>query len=186
MLGEIAQVTMRKPMIRIATRLLLSALVLAWGIVPLAIRHGHEGGDKPSHRHHAVAHHGHDHDDHGHSTDEDSQPAGLDVSPAVLSSLVIHLHWRLFGVEFSVPVSEDEQPEDGSNAAKPAVVRLVDSVPNPVIDHNRLASSSLATSAQPGLDSPVVPTSSLTTAGPRPSRRLCDRVRDERSGVLLV
>ena len=168
------------------TNLLLSTLVLAWGIVPSAIRHGHEGGEDTNHRHEAVANHGRDHDDRGHSSDADSQPAGSEVSPAVLRSLVVHLHWSLFGVDFSVPVSEDDQPDDGSNAAEPAVVRLVDSVPTPAIENDRSPSNSLVTASQPGLDSAVVPTSSLTTPSLTQSAPLCDRARHERSGVLLV
>ena len=166
--------------------LLLSALVLAWGIVPPAVRHGHEGGEDTTHRHDVVAHQGHDRDDRGHSTDATSQPAGSEVSPAVLRSLVVHLHWSLWGVDFSVPVSEDDQQDDESNAAEPVLVRLVDSVPTPVAESNGSASIDPVTVWQLGLDSAVVPTSSLTTPRLAQSAPLCDRARHERSGVLLA
>ena len=177
---------MRKRFSGALTNLLLSALVLAWGIVPPAIRHGHEGGEDSSHRHDAVAYHGHDHDDRGYFADEAWRPAESEVSPAVLRGLVVHLHWSLLGVDCSVPVSEDDQPRDVSNAAEPVVVRLVDSVPTPVLENNGSSSSPSVAVSQPGLDSPVVQTVSLATPGLAQSAPLCDRARHERSGVLLV
>ena len=177
---------MRKRFSGVITNLLLSALVLAWGIVPSAIRHGHEGGEDSSHRHDAVADHGHDHDDRGYFAEESSQPAESGVSPAVLRGLVVHLHWSLWGVDYSVPVSEDDQPDDAKNAAEPVVVRLVDSVPMPVLENNGWSSRSSVAVSQAGLDLPVVQTVSLATPGLAQSAPLCDRARRERSGVLLV
>jgi hypothetical protein len=177
---------MQKRLGGIVANLLLSALVLAWGIVPPAIRHGHEGGEEANHSHEAVAHHEHDHDGHQHPGHEDSQPAGAVVSPGAFRGLVVHLHWSLFGVDFSVPVSQNEPPEDGSNNAEPALVRLVDSVPSPVLGNSSFAGDSSAAAAQAGLDSAVAPTSLLTTGKLTQSAPLCDRARHERSGVLLV
>jgi hypothetical protein len=171
---------------RTATNLFLSALVLAWGIVPPAVRHSHEGGEDTRHRHDAVADHGHDHGERGHTGDADSAPAGSDVSPAVLRALVVHLHWSVFGVDFSVPVPEDDQPNDGSNDAELAVVRLVDSVPTPAIDRNGPASIAPMTVAQLGLESAVVPNPPLASFHLTQPVPLCDRARHERSGVLLV
>jgi hypothetical protein len=177
---------MRKRFNGVITNLLLSALVLAWGIAPPAIRHGHEGGEDSSHRHDAVAYHGHDHDDRGYFADEASQPADSGVSPTVLRGLVVHLHWSLLGVDYSMPVSEDDQPGDVSNPADLVVVRLVDSVPTPVLGNNGSSSLCPVAVSQPGLNSPVVQTVSLAKPSLVPSAPLCDRARHERSGVLLV
>ena len=170
----------------VATNVLLSALVLAWGVAPSAIRHGHEGGEDTSHRHDAVAHHGHHDDARGHLTNEDSQAVEAELSSAVLRNLVVHLHWNLLGVDFSVPVSEDEQPSDGSSAEELVVVPLVDSVPNPVLDRGGGVNCDSVTVQQPGLDAAVDEPPSLTTAAPTQSAPLCDCARHERSGVLLV
>lgn len=177
---------MRKRLSRILANLLLSALVLAWGIVPPVVRHGHEGGEDTTHRHNAVAPQGHDCGNRGHSIDADSQPAGAEGSPAVLRSLVVHLHWSLWGVDFSVPVSQDDQPSDEGNATESVVVCLVDSVPTPVTENNSFASIDPVTIWQFGLASTVVQTSSLPLSSRTQSAPLCDRARRERSGVLLV
>lgn len=177
---------MRKRFGRTATNLLLSALVLAWGIVPPAVRHGHDGGDEPNHRHKAVAHHSHEHGDHDHPSDGASRSVESQVSPSALRGLVFHLHWSFFGVEFSVPMSEDDQSDDARHAAEPAIVRLVASVPAPVLHNSTFMGGFSATGAQPALDLPVGLTSSLTNPNLTRSAPLCDRARHERSGVLLV
>jgi hypothetical protein len=184
--SEVTEVSMRKRLSGTATNLLLSALVLAWGIVPPAVCHGHEGGEDTTHRHNTVAHQGHDCGNRVHSIDADSQPAGAEGSPVVLRSLVVHLHWSLWGVDFSVPVSEDDQPDNEGNAAEPVIVRLVDSVPTPVTENNGFTSIDPVTVWQFGLDSAVVQTSSLPLSSRTQSAPLCDRARHERSGVLLA
>jgi len=83
-------------------------------------------------------------------------------------------------------VSEDDQPDDAKNAAEPVVVRLVDSVPMPVLENNGWSNRSSVAVSQTGLDVPVVQTVSLATPGLAQSAPLCDRARRERSGVLLV
>ena len=168
----------------IATNLLLSALVLAWGVVPPAVRHSHEGGADVNHRHEVAAHHGHEH--HGHSHDEDWHPGGAKVSASVLRGLVVHLHWSFLGLDFSVPLSDDEQSKDGRQAATPAVVRLVDFAPAPTLDTGHSLSIAPVIVALSSLEAALVQAPSLAGFERRQSAPLCDRARRERSGVLLV
>jgi hypothetical protein len=176
---------MRKRFSGIASNLLLLAL-LAWAIVPPAIRHGHEGGEDSNHRHDAGTHHGQDNGECEPSSDQDSHVAGTDEAPVVLRSLFVHLHWRLFGIELSVPVSQDDQPDDGTDDAKPVVVRWDDSLPTPGRDNSDSTVNAPATASQLGLPGVVAAASSSRPPNLVPTAPLCDRARHERSGVLLV
>lgn len=177
---------MRKQLSRRNANLLLSALVLAWGIVPPAIRHGHhEGGDR-DHRHDAVARDCDDHGAHGHKTEEHAHDDALGVSPGAQDRFVVHLHWRLFGIDFSVPVPKNGQQDEENDDAEPSVVRLVDSVPTLTVEINGFAGAFPETVSQLGLDSPMVESSPSRPPSLVPSVPLCDRARHERSGVLLA
>jgi hypothetical protein len=161
-------------------------LVLAWGVAPPAIRHGHEGGEDAEHRHEHEAASQHGHHDGGHAGDEDLPTAGVVVSLTPLRSLVVHLHWNFLGVGFSVPVSQDDQPDGGDDHARPEMVRLVDSVPTPVVAGGDRVSNPLATAAQRRSDRPVFATLPTHRSQPAQTAPLCDRARHERSGVLVV
>jgi hypothetical protein len=178
--------------------LVLSVLVLAWGILPPGVRHAHVGGGDSTHRHDAgqtVAHHGpHDHDsvdghdaDHAHHSGDGNHQheTGLDVS--LSADCVVHLHWRLLGIEFSMPVSQEPADgEDDVDTGVPAIVRMSDElVPvaraGPSVDRVCL-SHTCTPSADVVRDlAPVSRPTNLDTSIP-----LCDSARLERSGVLLA
>lgn len=163
----------------------MSAALLTWGIAPPAIRHGHEGGGDRGHGHDAVVHHDpehghHDHDGGGHRHN-DADASSL----AVLSDFVVHLHWDLFGLDFSIPMPENgEHGDDGDG--EPAVVRFIDELPTmaPYIDS--FAGESLATPPDLGPDAVVVVCSPSHPPNRISSIPLCDTARFERSGVLLA
>jgi hypothetical protein len=166
--------------------LFLSALVLAWGLAPPGIRHGHEGGEDRSHRHNGGANDEDHNDGRVLLANGDSRQVGSERSPVVLCSLVVHLHWSLLGVDFSVPVSDGDRSDNGSSSGDPVVVRLVDSVPTPALERDRSVNCDSVTVQHSGLAADVDQASSLTPVGPTPSAPLCDRARHERSGVLLI
>jgi len=184
----------------LAANLLLTALVVAWGSVPPAIRHGHEGGDDTRHRHHghhandqnARGHqecdaHWHHHDDGAHRHfHERSDESSRDISSVMLAGPIVHLHWGWLGFHLSLPVSQHEPSDDGCNGAEPVVLRLIDVLPTPTVGDCGVASHAL---------SPAVPFGVIGFAAvpplPRspdllPAAPLCDRARRERSGVLRV
>jgi len=167
--------------------LLLSALLLAWGLVPPGFQHAHSGGSDFTHRHdngREVAHsgsHGHDSDDQHHE-----HAALPDVSLfADYADYALHLHWQLLGVEFSMPVSE--KPVDGNDegTAPPAFVRVMNEV-FPVgqagPSFGRVLLSAICTPSADVVRSlePVPRSPNFVTSIP-----LCDSARLERSGVLL-
>ena len=164
----------------------LSALMLVWGTVPPGVQHAHAGGSAANHRHdncHEVAQHGsHDHD----LDDEHHEHATLpDVSR--LAGYVLHLHWRLLGVEFSLPVPE--APVDGNGnegTVPPAVVRMM----NEIVPA-RQASPSFGRVLLTAICAPSTDVVSNLEPIPRPpnlvtSMPLCDSARLQRSGVLLA
>ena len=163
--------------------LLLSALVLAWEIVPLGIQHAHEGGSNATHRHdsgHEVAHHLHDSDDDHH------EHANLpDVSR--LGDSIVHLHWQFFGMAFSMPVPE--QPTDGGDdwgTIPLATVRTVNEIVQTTQAGPSFGRMLLAATCMPNANvlwnlEPIPRPPNLITSIP-----LCDSARLERSGVLLA
>ncbi len=165
--------------------LLLASLVLAWAIVPPTVRHGHEGGEDSGHRHDSVGQHVHDRDSRGHSEDGGLPPAGVESPPSIRGELVVHLHWCVLGLDFSLPLSERAPSWDERYVARPAIVSLGDGLPAPARD-NHGASLTLAAMLPTGLDSPVAPASATAAVDDCPSATLCDRARHERSGVLVV
>ena len=166
--------------------LLLSALVLAWGAIPPGVEHAHVGGSDANHQHDKcdeMAHHGL----HDHESDEDHHEHATVSDVSLLADNVLHLHWQLLGLEFSIPVPEE--PADGTEdegTAVPAVVRVMnENVPaaqaGPSFDRVFLAAI-----CAPSIDvvwslEPIPRPLDLVTSIP-----LCDSARLERSGVLLA
>ena len=187
-LGRLALSFCESPVNRLRTTLLnylLSSLVMAWGMLPPALVHAHEGGDQAGHRHAAPVgladEHSHDDGSHGcqHSHHED----GFQISPE-LGGIVAHAHWELFGVDFSWPVPDEGNHEGNSRSVEPVLVRLANE-PVPVTVTSVIHSGLIgATALQPALD--VVRSASAPTraANPVAALPLCDSARLERSGVL--
>ena len=179
-------VTMRYRFRRKTLSLLLSALVLSWGVVPPGVQHAHAGGDDATHRHgecHETAHHGsHDHDCDGEHREHRNVP---DVS--LLADFVLHLHCQFLGMEFSMPApGEPNNNDDGEGTVPAAVVRVMNE-------------KGLTTQAGPSFGRVLLPVTCTPNADvvrnsepePRPpnlvtSIPLCDSARLERSGVLLA
>ena len=166
--------------------LLLSALVLAWGIVPPGVLHTHAGGDDSTHRysnaHEVACHDSHDHD----SDDEHHDHATLpDVS--LLADSVVHLHWQFLGIEFSMPVPEQTAEGDDDRGTLPSALAPVMNEAVPAIQlGSSLGRVFLGAVCAPSTDvvrdlEPVPRPPNLVTSIP-----LCDSARFERSGVLLV
>lgn len=165
--------------------LLLSGLVAVWGIVLSGVQHTHVGGTDPTHRHdkcHEVVRH----DSHSHESDEGHHKYATDADLSLSADDVLHLHWQLLGVEFSMPVSDEPTDGDGEGSAVPVVVRVMNE-------------EGMTTQAGPSFGrvlaaAACVPNVDLVRGSesePRPpnlvtSIPLCDSARLERSGVLLA
>ena len=109
---------------------LLSLLVMAWGILPPALRHAHEDGDDPSHRHAAHAEISEPHDGHHHpQADDHGYDEAVDGTPALARDWVVHVHWTLLGFDFSLPTPDDGDEPDDRRATEAVLVRLVDDLP---------------------------------------------------------
>ncbi len=166
--------------------LLLSALVLAWGIVPLGFQHAHAGGNKPTHIHDKCREMVH-HDSHDHESDEEHHEHATDSNVSLLADYVLHLHWRLLGVEFSMPVSEEPVEDDVDGDAVPsAIVRMISEIVPATQAGPSLGRVLLAVTCTSNADvvrnsDPVPRPPNLVTSIP-----LCDSARLERSGVLLA
>ena len=177
---------MRNRFRRKTMTLLLSALVLAWGIVPPGIQHAHMGGSNSTHRHdncQEVAHH----DSHDHESDEEHHEHTTETPVSQLADYVLHLHWRLLGVEFSMPVPEEpvEGGDDG-NTVPLAIVRGMSEVVPLTLTSPSFGRVLLAAICTPSADvvrslEPIPRSPNLVTSIP-----LCDSARLERSGVLLA
>lgn len=174
---------MQKGLPAVASNLLLSASVLMWGMVPPAIRHSHEGGTDPEHRHDAVAEYGQEHGGHHDGADHRHEEWRLSVSVA-LRAFAVHLHWDLFGVDFSMPASQDG--EQDTRAFRSALIRLVDELPTLIPGGRDSQSVPWVAPAAPAPDLVAVPTSPSRPPNLVASMPLCDRARRERSGVLLA
>ena len=166
--------------------LLLSALVLAWGMVPPGVQHAHSAGNDTTHRHgdgHEVAQRAsHDHRGDG----EDHEHAATVPDVWRLADYVLHLHWRFLGMEFSMPVSEEPADGDQRDRVSLATVLRVDqTVPA------TQAGPSFCRVLLAGICTPHADVVRTLTPVPRPpnlvtSIPLCDSARLERSGVLLA
>ncbi len=164
--------------------LLLSALVLAWGIVPPGVQHVHAGGSDPTHGHgerDEMAHDG----SHDHESDHEHHDHAMVTDLSLLADYVLHLHWRLLGVEFSMPMPE-KPVDDDEGTVPPAVVRVMNEEGLTMQTGPSFGRVMLAVTCTPSADVvqkleavPRLP--NLVTSIP-----LCDSARLERSGVLLV
>jgi hypothetical protein len=160
---------------------------MAWGVLPPALRHTHEGGGEKDHRHFAVAGQG---EEHGHYHDRDAGHHGHEhesvAAPPVLADAVVHLHWEIFGFGFSMPAPDQSEHGDNGNGLEPALVRLADELPT--VNANGGSPARASPLSPPELALDLVP---VTTSPSRPpnlitSIPLCDSARLERSGVLLA
>ena len=169
-----------------AMNLLLSGLVLAWGIMPLGVQHAHAGGSDPSHKHGERDEIAHD-DSHDHELDDEHHDHSIVSDLSLLADNVLHLHWSLLGVELSMPLPEEpvESGDDG-DTVPPTVVRVM----NDVVPATQAGPSScralLVAICTPSTDvvwalTPAPRSPNLVTSIP-----LCDSARLERSGVLLA
>ncbi len=168
--------------------LVLSAVVLTWGTIPPATQHAHTGGSDSAHRHddcHEVSHHGsHDH----HGDGEHHQHATV-PKVSLLADYSLHLHWRLFGLEFSMPVPEEPADDtDGEGSIVPAIIRVMNEIKIVPVTQAGLSFGRVLSAAirAPSADvvrslEPIARPPNLLTSIP-----LCDSARLERSGVLLA
>jgi hypothetical protein len=165
---------------------LLSSFVMAWGILPPALIHSHEGGGDTGHQHDeqtvAVAlvdDHGHSHDGQSH---ELQAPVAADVS--LLGSLVSHLHWDFLGIDLSIPLPAEDQRGDRVGEQDQVLVRLTEEMPR--LSHGvNLLLALQATILEAKLDCVATRAAPSLPPGLTASIPLCDAARFERSGVLL-
>ena len=163
---------------------MLSALVLAWGVVPPGFEHAHAGGHS-DHQHdkcREVSHHG----SHHHDTDDEHHEHAAESDATGLVDCVLHFHWRLLGVEFSMPVPTEPADGDDEGTVPPAVVRMTSEIVPATQAGPAFGRVLLAASCAPSADvvrnlEPIPRPPNLVTSVP-----LCDSARLERSGVLLV
>ncbi len=167
-----------------AMNLLLSALVLAWGFVLPGFEHAHVGGGDSDHQHgecHDVAHHG----SHHHDSDDEHHKHVAEPDATGLVDYVLHAHWQLLGVEFSMPVPTE--PADGNDEGPipPTIVRVMNEIVPATQAGPAFGRVLLAAVCAPSADvvrdlEPIPRPPNLVTSIP-----LCDSARRERSGVLL-
>ena len=187
---------MRNRFLQKVMNLLLSAMVLAWGIVLPGVQHVHAGGSDPAHGHddcHEVVDynsHNHDSGDHeagDHETDVEHHEHSTALDVSLLVDYVLHLHWELLGVEFSMPMPEAPvESDDNGNTAPPAIVRVIGDIVPATPSSPSLGRVLLAAICTPSADvvwslEPIPCPRNLVTSIP-----LCDSARFERSGVLLA
>ena len=179
---------MRNRFRRTMLSLMLSALVLAWGIVPPVVQHAHVGGNDTSHQHgnrppQTVPHHA----SHEHDSDAERHEHSTVPEDSLLADFVSHLHWQFFGMDFSMPVPEEPGDDtDDEGTVPPMVVRVMDEVVPATQAGPSLCRVLCAAICTPTADvvwtlTPAPRSPSLVTSIP-----LCDSARLERSGVLLA
>ncbi len=166
--------------------LLLSALVLAWGLIPQGVQHAHEGGIDLTHRHGAcdeVAHHA----SHCRDSSEGHHEHATEFNVVSLRGSTTHLHWRLLGLEFSMP--RPEAPTDGGEdrgMVPTTIVRTVHQLASGAWV-GPLSDRALPLAAVPAslavVDESTAAGVSATAATSIP---LCDVARRELCGVLLA
>ena len=108
---------------------LLSLLVMAWGILPPALHHAHEGGSDTGHRHTAEVKTGEPHNGHHHSHTDDHGVGRTTGTPMLAGDWVAHIHWWLFGIEFSLPTSGKSDDPAERHGTETLSVRLVENLP---------------------------------------------------------
>jgi hypothetical protein len=180
--------------------LLLAALTLALGLLPPALGHAHDLGDRP-HRHDLDHHHDHDraHHDHRHASPDhddahdDGQAgphrASSPTGPAIGRLATAHLHIDLGAFGLTIPTPSE--PPDGPGRPTPddPAIGAADDETIPA----RIEASPF-TVPWPGslvvarVDAapPVLPSVLRFAAARGTSPPLCDAARHERSGVLLI
>lgn len=182
---------MSKRLPKASLSLLLAATVLAAGIVPPAVEHGHEGGSDLSHRHDSrlTVHH-----------EQSGQIAeGADVGHAhprghvaTLTGTIIverstHLHVSCLGFRLTLP--DSEAPDNHSHHHAPchmAYVRAGRDLTSPSQSGYGI-NGALTLSFQPVLpDIAAISRDFRCSFHPVATSVLCDRARHERSGVLLT
>ena len=177
---------MRNRSRRKVSSLLLSALVLAWGMVLPGVEHAHVGGHVPAHRHeecHELAHHG----SHYHDSDDEHHDNATVPDVSMLADYVLHLHWRFFGMEFSMPAPDEPADHgDDEGTVLPAIVRATNEEGLTTQAGPSFGRVLLAVICTPNADvvrnlKPIPRPPNLVTSSP-----LCDSARLERSGVLLA
>jgi hypothetical protein len=173
--------------------LLLAALTLASGLLPPALGHAHDGGDR-SHRHdHDQAHHDHRHasPDHVDAHDDghaEHHRASAPAGPAVGRLATAHLHIDLgaFGLTIPSPSGSPEGPGRPAPAG-PAIGAADDETIPARIDASRFAMPWPGSLAIARVDAaPALPSVLRFAASRGTSPPLCDAARHERSGVLLI
>jgi hypothetical protein len=192
---------MRNRLRQTSINLLLSVLVLTWGIIPPGVQHVHAGGSDVGHQHqidqhdadHKVGHHGsqgHKSDDGHHSDGHHHDTKTSDIR--LLADYVCHIHWRLLGVEFSTPVSEKPvEGDDDGDTLGPTIVRMTSQVvtagPASLSFGRVLLRANCAPIANVVQSlAPIRCVSKIGMSNVGTSIPLCDSARLERSGVLLA
>lgn len=164
-------------------KLFLSALVLAWGIVPPGFQHAHAEGDDSSHRHsdcHDASHHG----SHHHGTEDEISEHSVIATVSLLEDSIVHFHWQFLGIEFSMPVAEE--PLQNNGTTPPAFFRSIDKIAQAATAGSSMdrvfAEDVRAPNIEVVRDLEGIPRAyNLVTSIP-----LCDSARLERSGVRLA
>ncbi len=180
------------PLCRSVICLVLSAVVFTWGIVPPATQHTHVGGSDSTHRHddcYEVA----QHDCHDHESHEGHHECATVPQVSLPADYALHLHWRLLGIEFSIPMPHSPLPgepaddtDDAGAAAVPVIVRVMNEIVPATQAGPSFARVLLAAVRAPSVGvvwsaAPIARSPDIVTTIP-----LCESARLERSGVLLV
>lgn len=178
--------------IKMALRLLLSAILLFPGGGVFELRHAHEGGDRP-HDHHAIALAKHS------STEQlPGQTSHVECNPhrdaecsacCEIEDCVDHVHVYCFGFRFTrtLPVDSSGHPRDSGHGVATEYLQLLaeSDVAASSCSHAKGLSSEFVVAAQAyavavgDLDEHAFP---LNTA----KISLCDAARAARCGVLLI
>jgi len=170
---------------RSLTALLQAAILLAVAVAPPGTRHAHfiGGGDGSHHRHELAEGHGHVHDGkQHHGSHDDSSNAEIGEGPAW------HLHVHLLGFDFTIP----EPVSNSSDSESPGIPELVAlAMGQDLLSCPATLPSSVKCSEPPSMStSPLFDAALLQVAvksePPVSCAPLCDRARQERSGVLLA
>jgi len=156
--------------------------------MPPAIRHAHQGGSDRDHSHDTVANHdpapGHHHHHHEGADHRHEHPDT--TAPTVLGDYLVHLHWKLFGLDFCMPAPQQSEHDEDRGALRPALVRFVDELPTLIPGGGHWQGVPVVAAPAPGPRVVAVKTSPLHPPNLVVSIPLCDSARLERSGVLLV
>lgn len=170
---------------RSLTALLQAAILLAITVAPPGTRHSHliGGGSRGHHRHEFAERHGHVHDGKPHrGSHDDSNDAEIGEGPSW------HVHIHLLGFDFTIP----EPVSNSSDRESPGTPELMALV----LGQDVLSCPATLPNSVKGCEPPSVFPFPLFDAAlmqvvvnsdpPVSCAPLCDRARQERSGVLLA